>query len=91
MRPIETCSFRADHARKERTSLLASSAASATPSLAAALISASAAVRCAATLELVRAPSIPLVLGCHLLEWLLHGECDLLDGMCLRDGMGLGD
>jgi hypothetical protein len=32
-----------------------------------------------------------VVLWCHLLERLLHGECNLLDGMRLRDRMVLSD
>ena len=68
---------------------LASTASPATASLAAALVTPTTVVTLgAASLVLVRAPAIPLVLRSDLLERLLHGKCNLLDGMGLRDRMG---
>jgi hypothetical protein len=88
MWPMEACGFMSDHAC-ERGAPLASSATPAATSLAASVVTPTSVVRLGApSLVLVRAPTITLVLRANLLEGLLRGECNLLDGMGLCDRRG---
>ena len=89
MGPMEARSFMADHVRERWASLLAPAVSPTTASLAASVVPPSSVVRLgASSLILVRAPAIPLVLCTDLLEGLVHGERNLLDGKSLCNWWG---